>query len=91
MKLNVYTVYDSKAEIYIQPFCLQTRGEAIRSWDDVVNDPKTQYYKHPSDFTLFELGTYDTLTSKYNLLDAKIPIGSGNEFKKDMIQKLNNL
>ncbi|QXP07990.1 MAG: nonstructural protein [Arizlama microvirus] len=82
MKMSMFTVYDSKAEIYLQPFFLQSRGEALRSWDDVVNDAKSQFNKHPTDFTLFEIGTYDTNKATFDVYQAKISLGSANEFKK---------
>lgn len=59
MKTKVFAVYDAKAETFMQPFHMNTRGMATRAWMDTVNDAKTQFNKHPQDFTLFELGEFD--------------------------------
>lgn len=82
MKLKMYAVYDSKVEAYLQPFFMQTKGEAIRGWQDVCNDPKTNFYKHPADYTLFELGAYDSSTGQVDSYAAKISLGTALEHRK---------
>lgn len=59
MKLEIYTIYDSKAEQYGRPFYQQNHAEAIRSVTDLVNDPNTTVGRHPEDFTLFHIGEFD--------------------------------
>ncbi len=59
MILRAYTVYDSKTEAYLRPFFMQTPAEAIRAFRDTVNDGQSPFCKHPEDFTLFEVGTFD--------------------------------
>lgn len=81
MKLKMFCVYDSKAEAFMQPFFMNSTGEAVRSWQDVVNDPKTQFNKHPADFTLFELGEYDDSSGSIAMHNAKIPLGTALEHK----------
>lgn len=59
MKLNVYSIFDSKVQAYSQPFFSQTHGAAIRAFTDHVNEDNTPANKHPDDFTLVCLGTFD--------------------------------
>jgi len=59
MKLKMYSVYDTKAEAYGTPFFMGSRGMAIRAFSDLVNDPKSFVFKHPSDYILFECGEFD--------------------------------
>lgn len=80
MKLKVFTIYDSKLEAYLQPFYMQTRGQAIRALTDTLADPKHQFSKHPSDFTLFELGEYNDNNAEFEMHLAKISLGTCNEF-----------
>jgi len=82
MITKIFTVYDSKAEAYLQPFFMPNRGQAIRAFQDTVNDPKTQFHKHPSDFSLFEIGTYDDLSGAITMHDAKVNLGTAVEFLK---------
>lgn len=84
MVSKVYTVYDSKVEAYMQPFLMQTKGQAIRAFSDSVNDESTQFFKHPEDFTLFEIGEYDDASGVYKMHDARISLGVAIEFRKQM-------
>lgn len=59
MNHNIYAVYDSKSESYTTPFFDHAEGRAIRTFADCCNDPGHQFGKHPADYTLFHLGTYD--------------------------------
>lgn len=63
---KIFTVFDLKSEAYLQPFFLDTLGQAKRAITDCVNDPNHQFGKHPSDYTLHELGTYDDSTGLFN-------------------------
>lgn len=80
MVLRVFAVYDSKTEAYLQPFFMQTKGSAIRAWMDVVNDTSTQFHKHPTDFTLFEIAEYDDQTGKFTNHHTPISHGVAIEF-----------
>lgn len=82
MKSKVYTVYDSKTEAYLKPFFMRTKGEAIRAFQDTVNDESSQFWKHPEDYTLFEIGEYDELSARMMPNEALIPLGTALEHKK---------
>lgn len=59
MKLFIFTIRDDKAEAYGTPFFMPTRGQAIRAFADLVNDPQSAISKHPGDYRLFLIGAYD--------------------------------
>lgn len=80
MILHMFTVYDSKARAYLPPFFMQSKGAAIRSFDDSVNDPASAFHKHPEDYTLMELGTYDDSKAEFDLLEAHDALGCAIEF-----------
>lgn len=83
MSHKVYTIYDSKAEAYLAPLLQKTRGEAIRTFSDLVNNPETMFAKHPSDFTLFEIGEWDELKGEVNMCHVKQSLGTAIEFIKE--------
>lgn len=87
-KLIVYAVYDSKVETYAQPFQMRTRGEAIRGWESVANDPNTTVCAHPHDFALMELGYYDESTGRFENHTAPISLGLAVEFKRKAAENL---
>ena len=80
MLLKVYTIYYSGVEAYLQPFFMAANGAAIRGFSEIVNDPTHQFAKHPGDYTLFELGTYDDITAKFEMLPSPKSLGVGVEF-----------
>lgn len=59
MLLNVYSVYDIKAEAYLPPFFLRTDAEAIRSFTSASLDENHPFCKHSDDYALFRLGSFD--------------------------------
>lgn len=59
MTLKIFAVRDTKTEAYMQPFFMNTRGQAIRAFSDEVANEKSQFSKHPEDYILFEIGAYD--------------------------------
>lgn len=62
MQLGMYSIYDKKAEAFTQPFFQATRGLAIRAFTDACNMQDNQFAKHPEDYTLFLIGTFDDET-----------------------------
>lgn len=75
MIVKIFSVYDSKVEAYIQPFFMQSRGQAIRSFGDIAGDKTTNIGKHPADFTLFELGEFDDSNASFSMHNTPISIG----------------
>lgn len=73
-----FTVYDEKAEAYLPPFILPTRAMAGRLFADCINDNNHAFGKHPHDYTLFQLGTFDDSSAAVNI--KLEPIGNGVEF-----------
>lgn len=78
--IKIVSVYDSKAEAYMQPGYAGTRGAAIRSFSDAINDPKSTIAKHPADYTLFEIGEFDELKGVLHPAKTPISYGVGVEF-----------
>ena len=58
MKLLV-ALYDRATEAHAPVMTVNTRNEAIRSFREAVNDPNTPLYKNPTDFELYQIGTYN--------------------------------
>ncbi len=65
MKLILFAVHDKKLEAFMAPHPCLTKGEAIRNFSDTVNDPKSRLNKHPGDYDLYELGSWDDTSGAY--------------------------
>lgn len=59
MKNKIYSIYDEKAEVFNTPFFSQNDNIAIRSFQDLANDPQSTIYRHPEDYKLYELGVFE--------------------------------
>jgi len=80
MKHKIFTIFDSKAKAYLTPFFLHEDGMAIRVFADCINDETHQFGKHPEDYTLFCIGSWDDEKAKF-LTNNPIALGNGIEFK----------
>lgn len=61
MKHALMVIRDIKVEAFNTPFCTPSVGMAIRGFTDAVNNSNkdSDVSKHPKDFDLFQLGTYN--------------------------------
>jgi hypothetical protein len=65
----VVCVKDRAAEVFNRPFFVPHRNVAVRDFTDEVNRSAAdnQLNKHPDDFDLYLLGTYDDNTGSFSL------------------------
>lgn len=53
------SAYDEKAQVYLPPFCCKTEGEGRRMFGDAVQEPGSVLSRHPSDFSLYIVGSFN--------------------------------
>lgn len=82
--MKIFSIYDSKGKFFDRPFVQRNGADAIRGFEMVVNgDSDSMIKRFPSDYTLFELGSWDELEGKILMHDAKINLGTGVQFVKE--------
>lgn len=59
MKLKAYAIYDNKAAAFGRPFFQSQDGQATRMLADLVNDNSTTIFKHPEDYSVYRIGSYN--------------------------------
>ena len=62
---KVFAVMDEKVETFGQPVVMETVGQAIRMFTDVVNDGQSMWCKHPTDFQLYQLGEFNDRSGEF--------------------------
>ena len=82
----MFTIYDSKEEIYHQPYFLINTSVAIRQFTDMANDD-TKIAKHPEDYTLWYLGSYEDSSATIKPAKTKTCVAHANE----CVYQLDNL
>ncbi len=84
MKHKMFTIHDSKANAYLQPWFLTQAAMAQRAFMDCVNDKKHNFGRHPEDYTLFNIGEFDDQTAKVTY-EIPTSLGNGLEYVKTEI------
>ena len=64
MILKVFSVFDSKLQVFNTPFFSRSAADASRSFSDLVRDSRTTVGQHPDDFFLYEIGQYSDETGE---------------------------
>jgi len=71
MLLKAYSIYDRKALQYHAPFFSTADAAAVRSLTDLANDTSTTVGRHPDDYVLYCVGTFDDASG--GLLSGGVP------------------
>ena len=83
MKHYIFAVYDSQAEAYGMPMFFKAKGEAVRAFEQQVNRQEdSMIAQYPQDFTLFEIGEFDSSTGLIVPLPTPASLGTGVEYRK---------
>lgn len=77
MTLEIFSVFDSKAEAFGQPFFAPTVAVAIRSFVGSAQSASAQLAQYPADFVLYHVGTFDQATGVLAVKDSNVAIGDG--------------
>jgi hypothetical protein len=81
MKLEIFSVYDSKAKAFLPPFFLPMVGQATRIFQNCANDKTHQFGANPADYTLFHLGDFDDEKAIIETKPTPENLGIAQEFK----------
>jgi hypothetical protein len=75
-------VKDKALEAFMPVHCARAQGEAMRNFQDAINDPQNkQLYAHPDDFDLYVIGEMDDTTGKILCPDAPYVLVAGAQAK----------
>lgn len=80
MKLVIVAMRDSAVNAFMSPLFVPTVGAAVRSFQDAVNGNEAgDIKKHPEDFEMFELGTFDSITGEFDVLEKPRSVARGKD------------
>lgn len=79
MKLIIFSVRDSALNAFLRPFYVPAVGAAVRGFSDEVNRKDSEMFKHPEDYELFEMGTFDEESGDFELLDKPRSVGRAKD------------
>lgn len=81
MKLFIVSIRDSAADVFNRPYFAPAIGAATRQFMDEVNrvSDDNMLNKHPEDFALFLLGTFDDSNGSFDLGESPRQLALGKE------------
>lgn len=81
MKMFVCSIYDQASKAFSRPMFVAQVGMAVRAFQDECNNEKSPMYAHPDHYTLFNIGTFDDNTGRFDSIDP-VSLGNGTTFKE---------
>jgi hypothetical protein len=85
--MQIYALYDTKVEAFMNPFFLRSDGEAKRSIGHAVMSRQSGHLSlYPHDFVLFRMGEFEEKTGEF-LIDRPESLGVASSFatQKDWV------
>lgn len=83
MKLQVFSIFDEKAQTFSRPMFMAHKGEAIRAFQDVTGDNTTMIAKHPEDYKLYALGAFNDVSGAIESIDQPEFMNNATDFIKN--------
>lgn len=77
---NEYSVYDAASATYGPKTLARTHAEALRSFQQAIDNEDHQFSRHAKDYTLFYVGTWDDQTGN-TASETNIGLGNALELK----------
>lgn len=81
MKLQMFAIKDAALDTFLRPFAANTSQQAARLFQDEINNPQGDMFKHPDDYTLYNLGDWTDETGAFNTHSQPILILRGKDCK----------
>lgn len=78
MRSVLCCIFDSVAGAWHMPLTLQSEAQAVRSFGDALNDGKSEFARHPEDYTLFCMGWFDPQDGSFEILEAPKKLANGS-------------
>lgn len=61
---KIFTIYDNKAQAFLQPFFTRNENTAIRMVSQILQNAEHEFTRHMADYELYALGEYDDNSGK---------------------------
>ena len=75
-----FSIYDRKAQVYLPPFYFSYKGEATRAFEDICKNRESIISKHPEDYDLYMIGTFNSDSGALESLGAPEFIMKATDF-----------
>lgn len=81
----VCCVFDKKARSHLTPFFVTHQDVAVRAFKDAVSNIESAVGRNPEDFAMWNLGTFDDDTARFELHKSPVHVVEAMAFKKPVV------
>lgn len=81
MLLKVFSVLDTKGDVFMAPFFMHATGQAVRAFSDLANDSQSLVARHPGDYRLTCIGEFDDSTGRLMPYEQIQQLGYASDYK----------
>lgn len=74
-------IKDRALDAYMRPFFAHSVGQAVRMFQDEINNNQGEMHKHPDDYDLYHLGLWDDKTATFAACEAPEQVAIGKQYK----------
>lgn len=82
-----FSIFDEKASAYNLPFFYPQVPLAVRAFTDMLQNPNSVVSRHPADFSLYSIGSFDDNSGKLESSTEPVFIARGSEILNDLKSK----
>lgn len=83
MHVQVFAIRDSAVESFAPPFYARSKGEALRSFEVLVQSRESNVAQFPQHFCLWHLGSFDDQTGVFIAPDSgPVPVVTAEDLVK---------
>lgn len=96
MKHNLYSIYDTASGLYSQAGAEISDGSAKRAFSNLATNLENPIGKHPKDYTLIRIGTFNDVTGELkdeqnrSMITALEAIGASRNVDKQQMEIFDN-
>lgn len=80
--MKIVAIRDDAIQAFGRPIFVVALGQATRSFADEVNNEQSEMCKHPSDYSLYEIGEYDDEIGRVTSLESPRLLSRGADVSK---------
>ncbi|WNK13782.1 MAG: nonstructural protein [Microvirus sp.] len=82
--LQIVALFDQAVEAFGTPFFVPHIGSAVRSFTDEASNPESAIYKHPTDYSLYHIGTFDPASGALDSFEHKLRLARAQDFSTNL-------
>lgn len=77
MKMSVYAIYDSAAEVFMRPMYMVNDAVAVRNFVSALRNKDSGMKDNAADYTLFKVAHWDDVYGVFEQLSSAQNLGNG--------------